>query len=119
MRNSVRVVAGVPAGHPIVKATVCIVSGVLEVKGKADYSLPNMKSTISSKGQITVPAEIRDKLGLLPGTVVVFELHNGTVLLRKGGQAVHPVDRLYGTLKLSRSTDELLDEMRGPRPKRR
>ncbi len=78
-----------------------------------------MKSTISSKGQITVPAEIRDRLGLLPGTVVVFELRNGTVLMRKGGQAVHPVDRAYGTLKLSRPVDELLDEMRGPRPKRR
>jgi len=78
-----------------------------------------MTSTISSKGQITVPARIREQLGLLPGTRVIFELRKGAALLRKGGQAVHPVDRLYGTLKLSRSTDELLDEMRGPRPKRR
>jgi AbrB family looped-hinge helix DNA binding protein len=79
-----------------------------------------MKSTISSKGQITVPAEIRDRLGLLPGTVVVFELRNGGAFLRKGTVGgVHPIDRLYGTLKLAKSTDELLDEMRGPRPKRR
>jgi AbrB family looped-hinge helix DNA binding protein len=78
-----------------------------------------MKSTISSKGQITVPVEIRERLGLLPGTEVVFELRNGHALLRKGGHRVHPVDRVYGTLKLSRPTDELLDEMRGPRPKRR
>ncbi len=78
-----------------------------------------MKSTISSKGQITVPVEIRDRLGLLPGTVVVFELRNGGVFIRKGVRKVHPVDQVYGMLKLSRPTDELLDEMRGPRPRRR
>lgn len=43
-----------------------------------------MKSTISSKGQITA--------------------------------GVHPVDRLFGRLKLQKSVDALVDEMRGPRP---
>jgi antitoxin PrlF len=77
-----------------------------------------MKSTISSKGQITVPVEIRDRLGLRTGTVVVFELQNGAVVMRKGSSGEHPVDRLYGTLRLPRPVDAILDEMRGPRPKR-
>jgi AbrB family looped-hinge helix DNA binding protein len=77
-----------------------------------------MKSTISSKGQVTVPAEVRSRLGLLPGTVVTFELRDNGVLMRKGGPGTHPVDRVYGLLKLRKPTDALLDEMRGPRPPR-
>jgi AbrB family looped-hinge helix DNA binding protein len=75
-----------------------------------------MKSTISAKGQITVPVEVRDKLGLAPGTVVQFELREGGVLLRKGGPGAHPVDQVFGRLRLTRPVDVLLDEMRGPRP---
>jgi AbrB family looped-hinge helix DNA binding protein len=77
-----------------------------------------VKSTISSKGQITVPAEIRRKLGLTAGSVVAFEVREGTAILRKGHKGDHPVDAVYGSLKLNRSTDEILDEMRGPRPAR-
>jgi AbrB family looped-hinge helix DNA binding protein len=75
-----------------------------------------MKSTISSKGQVTVPAEVRRKLGLTAGTVVAFEVREGAAILRKGYDGKHPVDVVYGTLKFDRSTDEILDEMRGPRP---
>lgn len=78
-----------------------------------------MKSTISSKGQITVPIEIRDKLGLVPGTTVQFEIRKEGVLLRKGGVRQHPVDRVFGMLKLTRSVDSLLDQMRGPRPRKK
>jgi hypothetical protein len=28
----------------------------------------------------------------------------------------HPVDRLFGVLNLGKPVDEILDEMRGPRP---
>lgn len=77
-----------------------------------------MKSVISSKGQVTVPREVREKLGLQPGTIVTFEIRDGVALLKKGGAGPHPVDALNGTLALDRSVDELLDEMRGPRPRR-
>ena len=78
-----------------------------------------MKSTISSKGQITVPVDIREKLGLVPGTAVRFELVEAGALLKKGAPGTHPVDAVYGKLGLPRRVDELLDEMRGPRQKRR
>ena len=78
-----------------------------------------MKSTMSSKGQLTVPMELREKLGLTAGTVVQFELRDGAVLLRKGNHEGHPVDRLFGSLSLGKPVDEILDEMRGPRPARR
>ena len=78
-----------------------------------------MKSVISSKGQITVPVEIRSKLGLNPGTVVTFQLTKKGALLRKGSSGQHPVEQVYGMLNTNRRTDDLLDEIRGPRPVKR
>lgn len=75
-----------------------------------------MKSTMSSKGQLTVPMELREKLGLTEGTVVQFELRDGSLVLRKGSREDHPVDRLFGRLDLGKPVDEILDQMRGPRP---
>lgn len=72
-----------------------------------------MRSTISSKGQITVPVEVRERLGLMPGTPVEFELREEGVLLRKGISGSHPVDNVWATLRLDRPVDEVLDEMRG------
>jgi len=78
-----------------------------------------MKSRISSKGQVTVPVEIREQLGLTAGTEIDFVLRDGEVVLRKGGGPTHPVDRVYGRLRLGQPVDVLLDAMRGPRPKAR
>jgi AbrB family looped-hinge helix DNA binding protein len=74
-----------------------------------------MRSRVSSKGQITIPAEIREDLGLRAGTLVVFERRPEGTLLRKGITGEHPVDKVYGILKVQTSVDALLDEMRGPR----
>ena len=91
--------------------------GVLDIIGKEFYPLL-MKSVISSKGQVTVPVVIREKLGLLPGTVVNFQIADGGALLRKGAPGAHPVDLVYGKLRLSKAVDDLIDEMRGPRPRK-
>jgi AbrB family looped-hinge helix DNA binding protein len=79
-------------------------------------TLYTMRSTISSKGQITVPAELREELGLVPGTPVVFERRPEGALLRKGSLGEHPVDRLFGRLRLGAGVDAILEELRGPAP---
>lgn len=93
-------------------------SPAVDFSGKAADALL-VKSTISAKGQITVPAAVRQRLGLSAGTPVTFELRRGGVLLRKGSRGRHPVDDVYGVLRLPKSVDATLDEMRGPRPGRR
>jgi len=77
-----------------------------------------MKSTISSKGQVTIPIEVRDRLGLEAGTTVLFDIREEGVLLRKGSHGEHPVDKVFGILKVRRPVDALkhADEVRGPRP---
>jgi antitoxin PrlF len=46
-------------------------------------------SRVTSKGQVTIPKEIRDELGLLPGTEVEFVRQGDQIQVRKlaGGRS--------------------------------
>jgi antitoxin PrlF len=43
-------------------------------------------SRITSQGQISVPAEVRRKLGLEPGTTLEWEEANGQIVVRRAGR---------------------------------
>ena len=45
---------------------------------------------ITSKGQVTIPQDIRRQCGLLPHTEVVFRVEEGRVLLEKSPQQQEP-----------------------------
>ena len=46
-----------------------------------------MTVTVTSKGQVTVPKQVRDRLGIKPGSKVDFELdEDGRAFLRKVGK---------------------------------
>ncbi|TVY05570.1 AbrB/MazE/SpoVT family DNA-binding domain-containing protein [Paenibacillus cremeus] len=49
-------------------------------------------STISSKGQITVPKRIRDMLNLNEGDQIAFILENGNIVVRKANVRIHIED---------------------------
>jgi AbrB family looped-hinge helix DNA binding protein len=72
---------------------------------------------ITSKGQVTIPLEIRERLGLLPDTEVVFEVVGNSVRLRRSpgasrrGAAV--VTRLRGGSHSRLTTDQILALTRG------
>jgi AbrB family looped-hinge helix DNA binding protein len=54
---------------------------------------------ITSKGQVTIPQEIRERLGLLPNTEVEFAVERGAAVLRpKPGAPTH-AQRLVSHLK--------------------
>jgi AbrB family looped-hinge helix DNA binding protein len=76
---------------------------------------------ITAKGQVTIPQEIREQAGLMPGTDVAFKLEAGGVRLVKAkagarrktrGQKL--VARLRGKGAFTMTTDEILALMRGP-----
>ena len=48
-----------------------------------DRSPIRLRSRISSKGQITVPKAIRERLGLYPGAEVEFDLADDAATLRR------------------------------------
>lgn len=38
---------------------------------------------VTTKGQVTIPIEVREKLGIFPGTEVEFEVHGDSATLKK------------------------------------
>ena len=69
-------------------------------------------TTVTMKGQVTIPKEVRDRLGIRPGDRVEFVLDRDGARVRKRVSR-DPIAALYGSLKLPASVDELVDEMRG------
>ena len=69
---------------------------------------------VTSKGQITLPKEIRERLGVHPGENVGFEEKGGLLIIRKV-VAKSPFDKWVGKLKHleGRRSDELVREARG------
>ena len=76
---------------------------------------------ITSKGQVTIPQEVRERAGLMPGTDVDFEIEAGVVRLVKSvaggarqtrGQKLMEGLRGRGDFKMT--TDEIVALMRGP-----
>lgn len=41
-----------------------------------------LKRTLSEKGQIVIPKDVREYLGLKPGSEIVFEIKEGKVVIR-------------------------------------
>jgi AbrB family looped-hinge helix DNA binding protein len=50
-------------------------------------------STISSKGQVTVPQEIRNRIGLSAGDRVEFVVENGQTLIRPLRSETNPFEK--------------------------
>jgi AbrB family looped-hinge helix DNA binding protein len=77
---------------------------------------------ITTKGQVTIPVEIREKLGLLPNSEVEFEVVGQTVRIRKvrraaaaGRRGKSIVQRMRGRGSVRMTTDEILALTRGAR----
>jgi AbrB family looped-hinge helix DNA binding protein len=55
-------------------------------------------NSIGSKGQVTVPLEIRRRLGLKPGDRVEFVFHDGQAFLRPVRTEGNPLEKYFGAL---------------------
>ncbi|MCX5867715.1 MAG: AbrB/MazE/SpoVT family DNA-binding domain-containing protein [Proteobacteria bacterium] len=67
---------------------------------------------ITSKGQVTIPLEIREKIGLLPDTEIEFKLAGNKVWLQKSTsrsqRGRNLVARLRGQATVKMTTDEIM-----------
>lgn len=77
-----------------------------------------MNSTITSKGQVTLPKKFRDYLGLQPGSTVVFSLgaHGEVIVspvdIAKPRRGKRRFDALRGKLDTGKTTDALMSLLR-------
>ncbi len=66
---------------------------------------------VTTKGQVTIPQDIRDKLGITPATEVDFIDEKGRIFLVKRKEkkaATHKFSRLRGLATVKMTTDEIM-----------
>jgi len=72
---------------------------------------------VTAKGQVTIPANLRNRLGLLPNTEVVFEELQGGALIRPALSLKDLMEerlrKACGVAAKGMSTDEILQLTRG------
>ena len=69
---------------------------------------------VTSKGQVTIPKRVREKLGVQPGEGVGFEEKDGIIFIKKA-LTKSPFDKWVGKLKhlKGQRSDDLVREARG------
>jgi AbrB family looped-hinge helix DNA binding protein len=77
-----------------------------------------MGTRVTSKGQVTIPKAVRDRLNIKPGNAVDFELAaDGRVVLvkvgRKSSARASAFARLRGSAGRGMTTDEIMALTRG------
>ena len=66
---------------------------------------------VTTKGQVTIPQHIREKLGITPSTEIDFVEEGGRVFLVKrkaGNAAVRKFEKLRGSATVKMTTDEIM-----------
>lgn len=76
---------------------------------------PPATSSVTQKGQVTLPAEMRAALGLKTGSKVIFKRHGKRLVLELFQET--PVESIFGTLRVRkgqgiRDVDAALDKLR-------
>lgn len=75
-----------------------------------------MEVTVAERGQITLPKQVRDALGLTKGSLLKVELESGRIVLRKSVDDA--ISRARGRFKLDGfdSTEDAMQRIRGRGP---
>jgi AbrB family looped-hinge helix DNA binding protein len=74
-----------------------------------------MSTKVTTKGQVTIPKEIRDLLNLKPGSEVKFRYRNREIVLERadGAPPVSRFEKARGHAGPGPTTDELMRFLRG------
>lgn len=71
---------------------------------------------VTSKGQVTIPQDVRRRLGIEPGSEVDFEVDDDDdvrLVRRIEGRGTALVSQMRGRRRLSMTTDEIMALTRG------
>jgi antitoxin PrlF len=78
-----------------------------------------MATTVTSKGQVTIPKPVRDHLGIGPGSQVAFcRAADGTIVIERadGTQQPSRFAKVIGSAGPGPTTDEVMALLRGNDP---
>jgi len=70
---------------------------------------------VTSKGQVTIPHQIRAILSIRAGDDIVFEIEDAKAVLKRKSSSIENLKRYVGFLAHlnGKKTDDILDELRG------
>ncbi|PKL76900.1 MAG: AbrB/MazE/SpoVT family DNA-binding domain-containing protein [Candidatus Melainabacteria bacterium HGW-Melainabacteria-1] len=71
-----------------------------------------MKSIVSEKGQVTIPKEMRDRLGIQAGQVLDFQEVQGKMIVTKV-LSQDTLEQVFGILTGTPGSDQLMQDLRG------
>lgn len=74
------------------------------------YGMPLAHSKLTAQGQISVPAKVRQKLGVGPGSVLEWDEEGGRVVVRKAGR--HTSEDIHRALFPRRPASRTLTDMK-------
>jgi len=69
-------------------------------------------SKITSKGQVTIPKEIREKFGFDPGDEIQFTIQEGRVVVQKKSLKSR-LEKWIGVINIDSDVDTFIDDIRG------
>jgi AbrB family looped-hinge helix DNA binding protein len=72
-----------------------------------------MKSRLGERGQVVIPKRLRERLGLKGGQLLEIREERGHLIVSKSLED-DPIGAVYGILHTGMTTDEMIEEMRGP-----
>ena len=75
-----------------------------------------MSTTVTRKGQVTIPKRVREHLGIVPGSQVEFRrAADGSIVVEKADGTREPsrFAKLLGSAGPGMTTDELMELLRG------
>jgi antitoxin PrlF len=84
--------------------------------GITNVERPAMATTVTSKGQVTIPKPVREHLGITPGSQVEFRrAADGSIVIERADGARPPsrFARQLGSAGSGMTTDELMALLRG------
>lgn len=68
---------------------------------------------INEKGQVTIPAQVRKRMGFIKNTDVQWVEDTNGLRLVKSKSTFYPVNCVYGILKHPMDVDSYMEELRG------
>jgi len=98
----------------IIQISPIIIPSMLFDRESRNLYYRGMKTTVSEKGQVTIPKPLRHRLGIRTGQVLEVKEERGRLVVTKL-ETTDPVEEVYGILNLGGSTDSILRALRGER----
>ncbi len=70
---------------------------------------------VTSKGQVTIPHQIRTILSIRAGDEIVFEIDNAKAVLKRKSASIENLKKYVGFLAhlKGKKSDDIIDELRG------